>query len=113
MQSLGLAISYLIAINLATLLVLGLDKILAAKGGWRVPEAVLVLFVIFGGIGGAVAGRTLFRHRTRRSSFTARLWTGAVISLCCVGSLAAMSTSLVPPHPEEEPRSAVALAQAR
>lgn len=107
MQSIELAIYYLIGVNLATLLVFGFDKLLAVKGGWRVPEAVLVLFVIFGGIGGAVAGRSLFRHKTRKASFTARLWSGALINLCFVGSLAAMSTQMEPGDPVKVRQQAV------
>ena len=110
MQSIELAIYYLIAVNLATLLVFGFDKIRAVKGGWRVPEAVLVLFVIFGGIGGAVAGRSLFRHKTRKASFTARLWSGALINLCFVGSLAAMSAQMEPAEPAQAARSSAIVA---
>ena len=51
-------IIYLIAINIITFLVMGLDKWKAKHGSWRIQEATLFTLVLFGGgIGGILRGR--------------------------------------------------------
>ena len=37
---------YLIAINIVTLIVYGIDKVKAMKGKWRIPEGTLLLLAI-------------------------------------------------------------------
>ena len=44
---------YLIAINIVTLIVYGIDKVKAMKGKWRISEATLLLLAIIGGSVGA------------------------------------------------------------
>ena len=80
---------YLIAINFAAFVAFGYDKVMAESGGWRVSEDSLVTFVIAGGIIGALAGRTAFRHKTRKASFTRKLWTGFAIHVLLVAAVAA------------------------
>ena len=51
-------IIYLIAINIITFLVMGLDKWKAKHGSWRIQEATLFTLVLFGGgIGGILRRR--------------------------------------------------------
>ncbi len=55
------------AVNLVTLLLFGLDKLLAVRQRRRVPEAVLLTWCfLFGSLGGML-GMALFRHKTNPS----------------------------------------------
>ena len=62
-------LSWLIAINLATLLTYGYDKSIAGTGKWRVPERTLLLLAATGGTVGAYLGMRLFHHKTLKGSF--------------------------------------------
>jgi len=59
----------LISLNAVALLLYGYDKRQAIAGGSRIPEAVLHVVALLGGSPGALAGRQLFRHKTRKRGF--------------------------------------------
>lgn len=60
---------WLSAMNLATFLLFGLDKVQARHGKSRVPERTLFLLSILGGSLGALAGMQLWRHKTQHDTF--------------------------------------------
>lgn len=60
---------YLIIVNLAAFLLMGIDKSKAKRGAWRIPEMVLFLSAIIGGSIGANLGMQIFRHKTKHKSF--------------------------------------------
>ena len=55
-------------VNLAVFLLYGRDKMKAQRGGWRTPEATLLLAAVFGVIG-AWLGMKVFHHKTRKAKF--------------------------------------------
>ena len=57
-------ICYLLAINIATFLLYGIDKYKAKKGKWRISEATLLTMAAIGGSIGAWAGMRLWHHKT-------------------------------------------------
>lgn len=60
----------LMAVMSAFLFVLmGLDKLKARRGAWRVSEKTLFVFALLGGALGGTAGMFLFRHKTRHGAF--------------------------------------------
>ena len=61
--------AYLIILNLAAFLLMGLDKAKARRHKWRIPEKTLFLSAILGGSIGAIAGMQIFRHKTKHASF--------------------------------------------
>ena len=65
-QLLGL---YLLIVNLAAFLMMGLDKGRAKKEKWRIPEKTLFLPVVLGGALGGVIGMRVFRHKTKHWYF--------------------------------------------
>ena len=73
-MTLELLTYYLIAINFIAFAAFGLDKARAEAGQWRIREDTLLTLAFLGGFPGALAGRRLFRHKTRKASFTAALW---------------------------------------
>ncbi|MDD5038440.1 MAG: DUF1294 domain-containing protein [Dehalococcoidales bacterium] len=63
---------YLIWLAIAsgiTFLLYGFDKAQSKTGGWRVPEVVLHVLALSGGFPGGWAGRSIFRHKTRKNFF--------------------------------------------
>lgn len=62
-------IVYMIAINLAGLLSMYIDKKRAVHKKWRIPEKTLFLVAILGGSAGSIAGMHLFRHKTKHWYF--------------------------------------------
>ena len=63
-------ILYLIAINVVTFLVYGLDKWKAKRDAWRISESTLLLLAAAGGSVGALLGMQIFRHKTKHAKFT-------------------------------------------
>ena len=69
MDVITLLTSYLAAVNLIGLALMGIDKRKAKKRAFRIPEATLFIVAIIGGSVGSIAGMYLFRHKTRHRSF--------------------------------------------
>jgi uncharacterized membrane protein YsdA (DUF1294 family) len=65
--------------TVVTLGAFGYDKAIAGSKRTRVPEKVLLALTFFGGTLGALAGRALFRHKTRKVTFRRQFW--AVIGI--------------------------------
>jgi uncharacterized membrane protein YsdA (DUF1294 family) len=61
--------AWLVACSLVTLAWYGLDKLSAGQGWSRIPELTLHLLALAGGSPGALAGMSLFRHKTAKGSF--------------------------------------------
>ena len=61
---------YLVAVNFALFLAMGIDKSRAKRHKRRIPEATLFLLCILGGGIGGIAGMRCFRHKTKHRSFT-------------------------------------------
>ena len=70
MQSItAVGLIYLIGINLAGFIIMGVDKKRAIRGAWRISEASLFLTAIFGGSLGCILGMQHFRHKTKHWYF--------------------------------------------
>ena len=77
----------LIAINFIAFAAFGLDKAKAERGQYRIAESTLLLFAFLGGTLGAYAGRSLFRHKTRKQPFNSNLFSIAVLQVLALGGL--------------------------
>jgi uncharacterized membrane protein YsdA (DUF1294 family) len=60
---------YLVAMNVITFAVYGIDKMKAKRGWWRIPEATLLGLAVIGGSLGAWAAMYSFRHKTQHLKF--------------------------------------------
>ena len=59
----------LVAVNLVSFTLYGLDKLKAKKGLWRIRESTLLLIAALGGSVGALLGMEAFRHETKHWQF--------------------------------------------
>lgn len=64
-----LILYYLLAINVVSFCLYGIDKYKAVKNKWRIPEATLLGVALVGGSVGAWAGMQVFRHKTKHWQF--------------------------------------------
>ncbi|MCR4747619.1 MAG: DUF1294 domain-containing protein [Clostridiales bacterium] len=62
-------IAYLVIINVAAFLLFAYDKRQAKSGGWRVPEATLLMSCFLGGSVGGLAAMNFCRHKTKKPLF--------------------------------------------
>ena len=62
-------LGYLLAVNIATFFLYGIDKYKAKKGRWRISEATLLMMAAIGGSLGAWAGMRLWHHKTMHKKF--------------------------------------------
>ncbi|MBE5960107.1 MAG: DUF1294 domain-containing protein [Lachnospiraceae bacterium] len=62
-------IIYVVIMNLAGYISMGIDKRKAKRGDYRIPERVLFGIAIFGGSIGSIIGMQKFRHKTKHKSF--------------------------------------------
>ena len=60
---------YLLAVNIVTFLLYGVDKYKAKKGRWRISEATLLLMAVIGGSIGAWVGMRIWHHKTMHKKF--------------------------------------------
>ena len=61
--------SLFLIINLAALILFGVDKARAKTHQRRIPERILLGIGLIGGAWGALLGMNLFRHKTRKPIF--------------------------------------------
>ncbi|NPD82977.1 DUF1294 domain-containing protein [Prevotella sp. PINT] len=60
---------YLLAINVITIVIYGIDKLKAKQDKWRIPEATLLLLAVVGGSIGAWIGMKVWHHKTLHKKF--------------------------------------------
>lgn len=69
MNSFDIIILYAVAVNVVSLIMMGVDKRRAIKRAWRIPESTLFVLAIIGGSIGSIIGMHLFHHKTRHWYF--------------------------------------------
>ena len=75
----------LIAVNFAAFAAFGIDRAKAEAGAWRLSESTLLWLALLGGTPGAYAGRSAFRHKTRKQPFNSHLFSIAVLQVLGLG----------------------------
>ncbi len=60
---------YLLAINIVTFFIYGIDKWKAIHNRWRISEASLIGLAVIGGSVGALGGMLIFHHKVRKPKF--------------------------------------------
>lgn len=62
-------IAYLIIVNIAGFVIMGIDKRRSRQRGSRIPEKLLFLIAVIGGGCGIYMGMWIFSHKTKKPLF--------------------------------------------
>ena len=65
----NIILGYLLAVNITSFLLYGIDKYKAKKGRWRISEATLLLMAVIGGSIVAWGGMRIWHHKTMHKMF--------------------------------------------
>ena len=65
----NIILGYLLAVNITSFLLYGIDKYKAKKGRWRISEATLLLMAVIDGSIGAWVGMRIWHHKTMHKKF--------------------------------------------
>ena len=82
-------------LNVVTFCLYWRDKEAARDGHWRVSEARLLQFALFGGSLGAVAAQRLLRHKTRKEPFRTQLMAILILHVALVPATLIFGPALV------------------
>ena len=74
----------LLAVNIATFLLYGIDKYKAKKAKWRIPETTLLLLAVLGGSIGAWVGMLIWHHKTMHKKFKHGIPVIMIMQVCLV-----------------------------
>ena len=89
-MTLKIILIYILAINIITFCVYGIDKLKAKKSWWRIPEVTLLLLAAVGGSIGAWLGMKVWHHKTMHKKF--KYGVPAIIILQIAAVVAVMMT---------------------
>lgn len=67
--ALWILLSYVLVINVVTFILYGVDKWKSRRAAWRIPEATLIRFALWGGSIGALIGIRVWHHKTLHAKF--------------------------------------------
>ena len=87
-QTLVAFAAYAAEVNLTGFIAMVWDKESAGNGKWRVPERLLLALALVGGSIGVIAGRRVWRHKTRKEPFRSYLRMIVIIQFMILISLA-------------------------
>ncbi|AMO20463.1 DUF1294 domain-containing protein [Flavobacterium columnare NBRC 100251 = ATCC 23463] len=74
-------LTYLLIVNILSLIVFGIDKLLAIKNKRRISEKDLLSISLIGGAIGSLLGMFIFKHKTSKISF---IWRFTIIFIANV-----------------------------
>ena len=80
-----IVIFYLIAINVVTFFMFGIDKVKAKRSKWRIREAALLGLAVLGGSVGAWLGMKVWHHKTLHKKFRFGVPVIIIIQLLIIG----------------------------
>ena len=80
----SIILGYLLAVNIATFFLYGIDKYKAKNGRWRISEATLLTMTAIGGSIGAWTGMRLWHHKTMHKKFKHGIPVIMIMQVCLV-----------------------------
>ena len=75
---------YILAINVITFVIYGIDKLKAKKGKWRIPETCLLGLAVIGGSIGAYLGIKVWHHKTLHKKFKYGIPAIIILQITCI-----------------------------
>ena len=83
-EMMNIILYYLLAVNIATFLLYGIDKYKAKKSKWRISEVTLLTMAAIGGSIGAWAAMRLWHHKTMHKKFKHGIPVIMIMQVCLV-----------------------------
>ncbi len=77
-------LTYLIIVNILSLLLMKIDKTKAIKRKERIPEIVLITISFLGGSIGSIIGMYLFHHKTQKLKFQILIPVSLVLTIIII-----------------------------
>jgi uncharacterized membrane protein YsdA (DUF1294 family) len=77
-------VCWLLAVNPIAFATYGIDKSLAKREGWRIPEATLFVLALLGGSPAAFVAMHVFRHKTVKGTFRIVFWLIVLIQIVLI-----------------------------
>ena len=75
---------YLLAVNIASFIMYGIDKYKAKRGKWRISEAMLLTMAAIGGSVGAWTGMKVWHHKTLHKKFKYGIPAIIILQIVCI-----------------------------
>lgn len=75
---------YYLLITVVTFAAYGIDKRKSIRNQWRIPERVLISLSFLGGFLGAIAGMSVFRHKTKKLKFRILIPISAILHIILI-----------------------------
>lgn len=95
---LNIVLVYLIAINVVTFFMYGIDKWKAKKSKWRISEATLLSLAALGGSLGAWLGMKVWHHKTMHKKFKYGVPAIIILQLVLIGFYLRVHTTITTSH---------------
>lgn len=77
-------LTYLIIVNVLSLLLMKIDKTKAIKRKERIPEIVLITIAFLGGSIGSIIGMYFFHHKTKKLKFQILIPVSLVLTIIAI-----------------------------
>ncbi len=74
-------------ISFICFMAMGIDKLKARAGKWRIPERTLFLLAAMGGALGGMLGMLAFRHKTKHKSFVIGMPLLLLLNISCIAGI--------------------------
>lgn len=74
----------ILVINVVAFILMGIDKLKAKKGWWRIPEKVFFVLAVLFGAPGVWLGMYVFRHKTQHRSFKIGVPIALMLNILCM-----------------------------
>ncbi len=83
----GIMLIWCSVMSFICFMAMGIDKLKARAGKWRIPERTLFLLATMGGALGGMLGMLAFRHKTKHKSFVIGMPLLLLLNISCIAGI--------------------------
>lgn len=83
----GIILIWCSVMSFICFMAMGIDKLKARAGKWRIPERTLFLLAAMGGALGGMLGMLAFRHKTKHKSFVIGMPLLLLLNISCIAGI--------------------------
>lgn len=83
----GIMLIWCSVMSFICFMAMGIDKLKARAGKWRIPERKLFLLAAMGGALGGMLGMLAFRHKTKHKSFVIGMPLLLLLNISCIAGI--------------------------